>query len=177
MSIEKEYVRRMVMHKQYVATGYIYDREQESFLFILHKKLGKWLPPGGHLHEGEEPHNGMLREVREETGVEGRILNLLKMPEVATRTVEQLPTPFCMLSEIIPAGPNEDEHVHIDFVYVVEIDFSEPLYLCQEEVALAKWVSSEKVEELDTYENVKQVCRSIRASIISQREREIAQNL
>src|SRR5437879_2439360 len=38
-------------HTQYVATGYVYDRHTNSFLLIFHKKSGKWLSPGGHLHE------------------------------------------------------------------------------------------------------------------------------
>lgn len=127
----------MASGKHYVATGYVYDKHTDRFLLVLHKKLGKWLPPGGHLHEGEEPYKGVLREVLEEIGVEGRIVDLLQTPRVGTPTVPQLPTPFCMLAEVIPAGPKEEEHVHIDFVYVIEIDLSEPLDICREEVSLA----------------------------------------
>jgi isopentenyldiphosphate isomerase len=51
--------------------------------------------------------------------------------------------------------------MHIDFVYVVEINLSEPLNLNPEEISLANWVASEDIDHLDTYENVKQVCRTI----------------
>src|SRR5262245_44907890 len=35
----------------------------------LHKRLGIWLQPGGHLHAGEQPWDAALREAREETGL------------------------------------------------------------------------------------------------------------
>jgi len=155
----------MVVISHYVATGYVYDKHTDSFLLLLHKKLGKWLPPGGHLVEGEEPHEGVIRELFEETGVPGRIINLLDIPKVDTPATAQLPSPFCILREKI-ASKEGEEHIHIDFVYVVEINPSEPLDLCSDEVSLAKWVSSEHMHLIDTYENVKQVCRAI--SSISQ---------
>ena len=48
----------MGLRSHYVATGYIYDKDTARFLLIQHKKLGKWLAPGGHLEDGEEPHTG-----------------------------------------------------------------------------------------------------------------------
>src|SRR6267154_1476348 len=63
--------KEIPVRSHYVATGYIYDRKNKHFLLIEHKKLGVWLAPGGHLEEGEEPHQGALREVREEIGLEG----------------------------------------------------------------------------------------------------------
>ncbi len=151
----------MVVRNHYVATGYVYDRKTDNFLLIMHKKSGKWQPPGGHLDKGEEPHKGALRELREETGVQGRIINLFESPEVGTPTVAQLPAPFCVLYEKIPPELEGEEHAHIDFVYVVEVNFAEVLDLRLEEVLLAKWVSSEDIDYMDTYENVKQVCRAI----------------
>lgn len=37
-------------------------------LLHLHKRLGLWLQPGGHIDDGETPEEAALREVREETG-------------------------------------------------------------------------------------------------------------
>ena len=51
--------------------------------------------------------------------------------------------------------------MHIDFVYVVEIPLFEPLSLRAEEVTLARWVLSGEIDHIDTYENVKQVCRAM----------------
>jgi 8-oxo-dGTP pyrophosphatase MutT (NUDIX family) len=35
----------------------------------LHKRLGMWLQPGGHIEPGESPHEAALREAGEEIGV------------------------------------------------------------------------------------------------------------
>src|SRR5215469_18067020 len=132
----------MVVRNHYVATSYVYDRNTDSFLLIMHKKSGKWQPPGGHLDKGEEPHKGALRELREEIGIQGRIINLFESPEVGTPTAAQLPTPFCVLYENIPSELEGEEHAHIDFVYVVEVNLSELLNVRADEALLAKWVSS-----------------------------------
>ncbi|MFU8839994.1 MAG: NUDIX hydrolase [Nitriliruptoraceae bacterium] len=39
-------------------------------LLHRHKRLGRWLQPGGHLDPGELPWQAAVRETREETGVE-----------------------------------------------------------------------------------------------------------
>jgi 8-oxo-dGTP diphosphatase len=153
----------MALRKHYVATGYVYDKQADSFLLVLHRKLGKWLPPGGHLLEEEEPHRGALRELYEETGLEGRILDLPGTPDVGTLAVAQLAAPFCILSELIPASPKDEEHIHIDFVYALEVNLSETLNLCSEEVARAMWVSAEHIDEIDTFDNVRKVCQAISA--------------
>lgn len=151
----------MTLHSHYVATGYIYDKGTARFLLIQHRKLGKWLAPGGHLQEGEEPHAGALREVQEEIGCEGRIVNLLDVPRVGSPAIPQLPAPFCILAETIPANPRDDEHIHIDFIYAVEIDPAAVLNVSEAEIVHARWVTIREIEQLDTYENVKQVCRAI----------------
>ena len=34
-------------------------------LLILHNKLGKWLPPGGHIEKNETPDDAVIRDVCE----------------------------------------------------------------------------------------------------------------
>ncbi len=40
-----------------------------KILLIYHKKFGKYLQPGGHIEDGEEPYQTAIREVFEETGI------------------------------------------------------------------------------------------------------------
>ena len=43
--------------------------DRRRVLLHLHKRMEKWLQPGGHIDEGELPWDGSLREVIEETGL------------------------------------------------------------------------------------------------------------
>jgi ADP-ribose pyrophosphatase YjhB (NUDIX family) len=43
----------------------------------IEPKIGEWCLPGGFLEIGETPENGALRELAEETGLEGEIESLL----------------------------------------------------------------------------------------------------
>jgi ADP-ribose pyrophosphatase YjhB (NUDIX family) len=40
----------------------------ESILLVDHKNAQLWLPPGGHVEEGEHPRDTVTREIREELG-------------------------------------------------------------------------------------------------------------
>ncbi len=44
-----------------------------------------WLPPGGHLEPGESPQEAVVREVREEVGVEAEMIGFLDHAEVIQR--------------------------------------------------------------------------------------------
>jgi len=45
-------------------------------LAIRRRDNGRWEPPGGILELGEEIHDGLIREVREETGLEVAVIGL-----------------------------------------------------------------------------------------------------
>jgi 8-oxo-dGTP diphosphatase len=57
---------------------------------------GKWTLPGGGLEFGEAPEVGVLRELSEETGLEGRILEIVGVTNRALRI----------------ARPTGDHHMH-----------------------------------------------------------------
>jgi 8-oxo-dGTP pyrophosphatase MutT (NUDIX family) len=42
--------------------------DAESMLLVDHKNARLWLPPGGHVEEGEHPRDTVVREAREELG-------------------------------------------------------------------------------------------------------------
>ena len=56
------------MKKQFTTSVYILHQGQ--VLLLMHPKLKKWLPPGGHVEENESPPEAAKREVKEETGLE-----------------------------------------------------------------------------------------------------------
>jgi 8-oxo-dGTP pyrophosphatase MutT (NUDIX family) len=78
-------------------------------LLHFHRKLGKWLPPGGHIEDNELPDEAALREVLEETGIRARLVGGRRLH---IDTPRQLVIPAGIQVEAIYAG-----HEHIDLVY------------------------------------------------------------
>ena len=78
-------------------------------LLHYHRKLGRWLPPGGHIEDNELPDEAALREVLEETGVR---INLIGPRGLPVAVPEQLVVPAGIQVESIYPG-----HQHIDLVY------------------------------------------------------------
>lgn len=80
-----------------------------SVLLLLHRKLGMWLPPGGHIEPGELPDEAALREVLEEAGLPAR---LVPEPSVHVPGPRPLARPEGIQLERIAA-----DHEHIDLIY------------------------------------------------------------
>lgn len=100
--------------RHFVATAYVVD--QGRVLLVHHRKIGLWLPAGGHLEEGEDPAEAAVREVQEETGLKVRILSKVALDGHGDG-VRVLPTPHHLQIERIEEGPHE----HIDLVFVCKV--------------------------------------------------------
>jgi 8-oxo-dGTP pyrophosphatase MutT (NUDIX family) len=100
----------MTPQRHFVATGYVVF--ENKTLLLLHKKLGLWLPPGGHIDEGELPEEAVLREVAEETGLDVEIVSPKRAPDPAAPGVRYLYLPNHVQLEDIPNHPQ-----HIDLIY------------------------------------------------------------
>src|SRR5690349_4897796 len=81
--------------RDFTATTFIVHEGRT--LLLLHRKLGKWFPPGGHIDPHELPDQAAIREVREETELE---IELLAQGSLLG-TVRVLPQPQCILLETI----------------------------------------------------------------------------
>lgn len=82
---------------------------ENRVLMLLHHKLNKWLPPGGHIEPNELPDEAAVREVLEETGITIRLVGKRGLPIDDPR---QLIIPQGIQVETIAPG-----HEHIDLVY------------------------------------------------------------
>jgi len=76
-----------------------------------HRKIGAWLPAGGHIEAGEDPLGATLREVREEFALEAEALPLAGRVAYDGGPA-QIEPPFTIL-DCFP----EPDHEHIDMVY------------------------------------------------------------
>ncbi|MEA2529282.1 MAG: hypothetical protein QOG89_926 [Thermomicrobiales bacterium] len=84
----------------------------DRVLLHFHRKLGRWLPPGGHIEPNELPDEAAIREVWEETGVEATLWGASTIAVVAPGQPRQLCRPAgIQLADVAPG------HQHIDLVY------------------------------------------------------------
>jgi len=139
----------MVNH--FGATGVVFN-PQGRVLMVLHKKLGVWLPPGGHVEENELPDDACLREIFEETGIRAKLRHPSRL-DLTDGHARELATPVAVLLEDIEGN---GMHNHIDLVYVCEAEEGK-LTPDSREVKDVRWFSVEEVMGLDTYDNVRQV--------------------
>lgn len=63
-----------MLERQYCASAYTIDFENQKVLLMYNKKLNKWLQPGGHIEENETPEETAIRETFEETGIKIKII-------------------------------------------------------------------------------------------------------
>ena len=87
-------------------SGFVLDAAREKVLLLHHRKLDRWLQPGGHGEGETEPRRIALREVEEETGLSAR--DLVAFPDERLLDVDV---------HIIPARPGEPAHRHLDLRY------------------------------------------------------------
>ncbi len=152
------------MRNDFTATGFILNKARNKVLLIFHKKLGMWLPPGGHLDANELPHNAAIREIFEETGVRVTLVDTsipLQIVSTNNDRERQMPTPYCILHEHIPATAKDVEHMHFDFIYLTVAE-NEDIVMAEREINDARWFDHDAViQEINMPISVKRICAQI----------------
>jgi len=115
------------------ASGLVLSDDRTLVLLVHHRRLARWLQPGGHVDpEDASPDAAARREVEEETGI-GRLL-----PRGGLVDVDVHP---------IPARGEEPAHHHFDlrFGYVTTDTRITPA----DEVHDARWVAFGRLSDFD----------------------------
>jgi 8-oxo-dGTP pyrophosphatase MutT (NUDIX family) len=113
------------------ASAFIVDARNSATLLVLHRKLGRWLQPGGHADGDENLVQVALREAGEETG-----LKRLSLRSGQAFDIDIHP---------IPARGELKTHFHYDLRFLVEGSREETLEPNAESVSLA-WFGWDELE-------------------------------
>lgn len=133
------------MERQFTATVYIISHQR--VLLIFHKKLNKWLPPGGHLNPNETPAEGAKREALEETGIEIEFITQENI-WIKRWNAQSFERPYLCLIEEIPAYKDFPAHQHLDFIYLARpIGGVETPNI--DEIEQMRWFTLEEIEALE----------------------------
>ncbi len=129
-------------------SAWIVSPDRRRTLLLHHRKLDRWLQPGGHADGDGDLAAVALREAREESGL--------------TRLRLVSPEIFDLDRHWIPPRAGSPGHHHYDLRFLVEADPGEPLTVSAESRALA-WVELEGVAELNPEESLARLVRKTRA--------------
>ena len=138
----------MHAERHFVATGYVVHAGKT--LLLLHKKLKMWLPPGGHIDPGELPDEALLREIKEETGLDAEIVSGKPAADPADGRVRYLHQPAIVQLEDIPNGHPQ----HIDLVYFCRVE-SKDVTIASAEHDGFRWHSPEDLRAPHIAEEVR----------------------
>lgn len=113
---------RETLAGHFTGSAWLVSADGQRVLLMHHRKLQRWLQPGGHA-DGEADLAGVaLREAEEETGL---------------TDLEVLPHLFDIDRHVIPARGAEPAHWHFDARYVVVARGSEDFAANEESLGLA----------------------------------------
>lgn len=122
----------------------VYARRGDQVLVIHHRRLRTWLPVGGELEPGETPLEAAVRELGEETGLQGTFSRLQGAPDG------------------VPAGYlGYEEHqagakgLHMNFVFVADVP-GDAEVAPNHEFSEFRWVDRAALERLESPLNVRE---------------------
>ncbi len=111
-------------------SAWITDHHGKSALLVHHKKLNRWLQPGGHADGEENIIEVATKEASEETGLQSLTLNSKQIFDIDIHT--------------IPAHKDVLAHEHYDIRFHFVADPTEKYTVSHESNNLA-WISMDKI--------------------------------
>ncbi len=131
------------IHEKIDFTVSIFIVRDASVLLHVHKKLGMWLPPGGHIELDEDPNQAAIREVREEAGLDVDLVGEVPENFDTHQRSQELIRPRFLQKHYFDESHT---HQHIDLVYFATV--KEGTEQSAYEEAEVRWFTKADVEAM-----------------------------
>jgi 8-oxo-dGTP pyrophosphatase MutT (NUDIX family) len=129
---------RALPHGHLTGSVLLLSADGRRVLLLRHRKLQRWLQPGGHAEAGETRGEDVaLREAREETGLTGLELH------------PHAPRPLDVDIHDIPARGAEPAHEHLDLRYLALVPEEARTRRCVDETDDLGWFTWAELDTLD----------------------------
>ena len=135
---------RSLLSGHITGSAWILSPDHQHTLLIHHRKLDRWLQPGGHADGDPDVAAVALREAQEETGL------------LSVRLVS--PAIFDVDIHPIPERNGVLEHLHYDIRFLLEADPNEPFGI-SEEIKNIRWFSLKSVVDNVNSESIFRMVR------------------
>lgn len=129
---------RRIAEGHLTGSAFVVAATGERTLLLFHRKLSRWLQPGGHADPREASGESVaLREAAEETGIAGLALH------------PHAPRPLDVDVHAVPARGNEPAHEHLDLRYLVIAPADARPALAANESRALRWFRWDELAGLD----------------------------
>jgi 8-oxo-dGTP pyrophosphatase MutT (NUDIX family) len=143
---------RRILEGHLTGSAIVVSAPGDQVLLLHHRKLDRWLQPGGHADRGEATGEEVaLREVAEETGLRDLALH------------PTAPRPLDVDVHQIPARKDEPAHEHLDLRYLVVARDPADLSPQMEEMHALRWVAWEDTDTLGPDHGLQRALRKAQA--------------
>jgi 8-oxo-dGTP pyrophosphatase MutT (NUDIX family) len=148
---------RGILEGHLTGSAVVVSSDGRRVLLLHHRKLDRWLQPGGHGDPGETTGEEVaLREALEETGIMGLRLH------------PKAPRPLDVDVHEIPARGEEPAHEHLDLRYLVLAPEGARVAPDLAELRAIRWVAWEDVGELSPDRGLRRALAKARAIVGSE---------
>ncbi len=138
--------RRHFEPGHFTASAFILSPARDELLLILHRKLGLWLQPGGHVEPSDDSVQAAARrEAREEVGLEALTLAHDGIFDVDIHEIPAL------------AGQPAHQHFDVRFLFVSPTKEIRPASDAED----ARWIALESVADVQSDESVMRAVRRL----------------
>jgi 8-oxo-dGTP diphosphatase len=143
----------------FTASAFMLHPSEPKLCLLMHKKLQKWLQPGGHIELNENPLQALIRELEEETGLSENDWVFFSQPnQPKPNGNTTLPLPF-HVNEHRMHGT--DHHRHVDFAYLLQAK-SDKLTDKPDGALSIGWFDIHQINEMhkngDVYDGTRDIC-------------------